>query len=493
MELSITLDAAGRVPLHRQLYDEVRRAIISGRLRRGSRIPSSRAIARSLGVSRSTVTMTFEHLLSEGYLEATVGRGTFVSGDLPIDVAPLVVAERPPPASGNIRLSTYGAALARTEPLETPLGSATIDFRDGRPAFDRFPYDVWRRLVARHIRADAGHFDYASDPAGHPGLREAIAVYLRRERALNVRGEDIVIVTGSQQAIDLIARLLVDPGDLVAIEDPGYIGAARTFAAHGAKVCGVPVDPDGIRVDRLERLGRDVRLAYVTPSHQFPTGSVLSLRRRFALLEWARAHRATIVEDDYDSAYRYEGHPIPALAGLDTEAAVVYVGTFSKTMFPALRIGYVVVPRALREVFTQAKSFADRQSPMLEQCALADFLSDGHFERHVRRMRALYRMRREAMLDALERHLGDAATVVGERAGMHVLVRLHEPLPPDLIERTRSAGVAVVSADCHYLNGGTSDEFIFGFARMETDAIEEGVRRFGNVLADFRREARRSA
>ncbi|HTJ28783.1 MAG TPA: PLP-dependent aminotransferase family protein [Candidatus Limnocylindria bacterium] len=483
MELPlIELDPESGLPLYRQLYEGLRRAIVSGRLARGTRLPSTRALAEVLGVSRTTLTSTFAQLVSEGYLEAAVGSGTFVSTELP-DETPRGGAAATPRESGpSFRLSAYGATLLEAEPLEPPRVPGTIDFRDGRPAFDHFPYAAWRRCIARHLRGGTHAFDYSPDPAGLRPLREAIAAYLGRARAVHCDPADVVIVTGSQQAIDLVARILIEPRDVVALEDPGYPGAQRTFSAHGADVRGVPVDGEGLRVDLLRELDGPVRLVYVTPSHQFPLGAVLPLWRRLELLRWAEQTEAIIVEDDYDSAYRYEGRPIPALQGLDTHGRVVYVGTFSKTMFPALRIGYVVAPRRLRDVVIAAKAFSDRQSPVLEQHALADFIAEGSFERHLRRMRVLYRERRAALLAALRRHIGEDAEVVGERAGMHLVVRLRGVDEAALVQRARRAGVVLTSTRAHYLDGGLRGEFVFGFAEHTQETIDEGVARLAAAL-----------
>jgi GntR family transcriptional regulator/MocR family aminotransferase len=484
MELPIELDPASALPLHRQVYEVLRHGIVSGRLVRGARLPSTRALAETLGVSRTTLTSTFAQLISEGYLFAAVGSGTFVSTDLPDDAAARDEATPPRSGPGAVRLSAYGASVASAEPLEPPRLAGTIDFRDGRPAFDSFPYDIWRRCVTRHVRAGANTFDYSPDPAGVRVLREAIAAYLGRARAVHCDPDDVVIVTGSQQAIDLIARILIEPGDVVVLEDPGYPGAQRTFAAHGADVRGVPVDAEGLRVDLVRRLAGPVRLVYVTPSHQFPLGAVLSFPRRLELLRWAQRTETIVVEDDYDSAYRYEGRPIPALQGLDASGRTVYVGTFSKTMFPALRLGYLVVPRSLRAVVIAAKAFCDRQSPALEQRALADFIAEGNFERHIRRMRVAYRERRAALLDALQRHIGVRAQVVGDSAGMHLVVRLDGVDDATLVPRARRAGVVLKSTRPHYLGSAPGGEFVFGFAEHSIETIQEGVKRLARALGE---------
>jgi GntR family transcriptional regulator/MocR family aminotransferase len=357
MELPIELDAGEGVPLHRQLSTALRDAIVSGRIARGTRLPSTRALADAIGVSRSTVIASFAQLHSEGYLEAATGSGTFVARELPD--APLVPRAR---SSGgaSLRLSTYGASLLDAAPLEPPRIEGTIDFRDGRPAFDAFPLPAWRHAIRDALDGGRDALDYSADPAGYAPLRAAIAADLGATRGIACTGDDVVIVGGSQQAIDIIARVAVEPGDVVALEEPGYLGAQRTFAAVGADLRPIPVDRDGLDVAELARRAPDAHVVYVTPSHQFPLGVVLSSERRRALVAWAKDAGALIVEDDYDSAYRYEGRPIPALAGLDHDGRVVYVGTFSKTMFPALRIGYVVLPPSLRRVVVAAKAHAVR-------------------------------------------------------------------------------------------------------------------------------------
>ncbi len=482
MELPIELDAASNVPLHRQLYDRLRAAILEGRVTPGTRLPSTRALAEALGISRSTITSSFAQLHSEGYLQATTGSGTYVCNDLPDDAADAHLRRPPRTESASIRLSTYGAQLAEAGPLEPPRVSGAIDFRDGRPAFDRFPFDEWRRCIGAAIRREGAWLDYRPDPAGHPPLREAIAEYLGRARAVRCNADDVVIVSGSQQAIDIVARVLIEPGDVVALEEPGYLGAQRTFAANGADLRAIPVDADGIRTDLLTTRAAGARLVYVTPSHQFPLGAVLSSERRRHLLHWAETGGAVIVEDDYDSAYRYEGRPIPALFGLDRSERVVYVGTFSKTMFPALRVGYVVVPAALRAVVFAAKAFSDRQSPILEQRALAAFMVDGGFERHLRRMRLLYRARRAAMLDALRYYIGEDVEVIGDRAGMHLVVRLPVTDSRAFAERALQAGVALMSTEPHHLGASVPGEFIFGFAELDESTMEDGIARLGRLL-----------
>ncbi len=484
IELPIELDASSTVPLHRQLYEGLRGAILDAQVAPGTRLPSTRALAEALGISRSTIIASFAQLLSEGYLLATTGSGTFVSLELPQAPFP---RKHDDEARGttSIRMSTYGASLMEAGPLE-PTRGGQIDFRDGRPAFDAFPHAEWRRALGAAARGESSLLDYSADPAGYLPLREAIAAYLGRARGITCRSSDVTIVNGSQQAIDLVARVIVEPGDVVALEEPGYLGAQRTFAAHGADLRAIVVDRDGIRVDALERHAQGARLVYVTPSHQFPLGVVLSSQRRRDLLAWADLHGAVIIEDDYDSAYRYEGRPIPALYGMDRSGRVVYVGTFSKTMFPALRIGYLVTPPSLRNVVQAAKAFADRQSPILEQRALAAYLTDGSFERHLRRMHVLYRSRRAALLGALQRHFGDRFKVSGDSAGMHIVVRLPIVDTARFVDRARGAGVALMSTAPHHLGEPVPGEFIFGFAEHDEATIDDAIARLGRLLPEFR-------
>lgn len=486
MDIAITLGDSADAPLHDQLYKELRRSIVLGRLAPGQRLPSTRQLAASLNLSRATVIQSFAQLLSEGYLEARRGSGTYVSAQLPDELdrsLPPQGVERA--ANLVVELSAFGEEVQAAAPLEPRVPANAINFRDGRPAFDRFPVAQWRRLLARHCQATAAMLDYTPDPAGHRPLREAIARYLSRARAVRCSADNVVIVGGSQQAIDLASRLLIDRGDAVAVEDPGYPGARRNFVAQGARVIPIEVDDQGLVVEQLfERHAQGIRLVYVTPSHQFPTGVTLPLRRRIELLRWAHRLGAIVLEDDYDSAYRYAERPIPALQGLDEGGCVVYVGTFSKVLFPALRIGYVVLPKPLVDVFTRAKAYSDRQSPLIEQYALADFIEEGHFERHLRRMRALYERRRAALVDELTAAFGSHVEIRGERAGMHLLAKFSVGASNDvLVARAAREGVSLIDAQPLYARTGGDGEFVFGFAELDEARISEGVRRLARAFA----------
>jgi GntR family transcriptional regulator/MocR family aminotransferase len=505
MDIAITLDQRSPAPLNRQLYEELRKAILFGRLKPGERVPSTRALAKSLGVSRTTVTQSYEQLLSEGYLRAATGSGTFVGCQLPDELLKTAPIETLRPAAqtrqagstSSFKLSPYGESLTDTVPFEPPEPDMPIHFKSGRPALEEFPLQQWRRLMLRHCRTnDPSLLDYANGSQGHEPLREAIANYLRRARAVRCGADQVIVVNGSQQALDLIAKILIDRGDQVALENPGYLGARRAFLAQGARLLPAPVDESGIIVEKLPakspaksptksptKSQDEVKLVYVTPSHQFPTGVTLTLPRRLDLLAWAEKNGAMIIEDDYDSEFRYGSRPIPALQGLSNSDSVIYVGTFSKVLFPALRVGYVVAPTPLARVFARAKWLADRQTPMLEQRALTDFINEGHLERHLRRMRTLYEKRRQALVRAIETHFADRVTILGENAGMHLMIKLRSRLSDEeVVERARGCGVGIVNARLYYLGGAGRGEFVFGYAALSERRIREGIRRLAGVL-----------
>ena len=486
MDLILELDERSEQPLHRQVYAGLRAAILAGRVAPGQRLPSTRALAERLGVSRATVTLGYEQLASEGYLEAVRGSGTCVGRQLPDDLLRAAAGRRKPLARGTARppaLSTGGAALAAMAFPRLAVDELPYDFRHGRPALDAFPIAVWNRLLARHGRSrNRALLDYEPDPRGHAALREAIAGHLRQARAVQCDGSQVIVTGGSQQALDLCARVLASEGEVAAMEDPGYPGASAAFLAQGLRLASLPATAEGVSFAPLSRL-RGVRLVYVTPSHQYPTGSVMSLSRRLELLELARKGGWRILEDDYDSEFRYAGRPLPALQGLDAHGSVLYVGTFSKSMFPALRIGYLVAPPGLAEVLARARWAADRQTPTREQLALDGFIREGHLERHIRRMRVLYGARREALLEALHRHLGDRVTVCGEGAGLHLMVHLRKPLSDAaLVSRAADLGVGLESIDGCRIRARGTGEFLLRFGCLEEVTIREGIRRLALAM-----------
>lgn len=493
----------GQGGLADQIYRAVREAVLTGQVAAGTRLPTSRALAAELGFSRNTVVSAFEALRAEGYVVARVGAGTYVAPQLATRVAAAraatnrlaatrrtVARASPLPAP---RLSRLGRALALQAPrrlYDEALAPASLayDFRPCVPDLERLAYDPWRRAVARSAwSVPPAVFDYA-DPAGRPELREEIARYLARARGVVCRGSQVVIVGGLAQALDLATRLFVDPGDAVLVEDPHYLGARRVFSVAGARIVGAPVDGEGVDLARVERARLDrCRLAYVTPSHQFPTGSVLSLARRQALLAWAQRTNAYIVEDDYDSEFRYAGRAIPALKSLDAGERVLYVGTFSKTLLPGLRIAYVVLPAALAELFRAAKWLADWSAPGFEQAVLERFLASGDFERHLRRARTCYAESRAALLEAMgEELVREGAVWQDSRAGLHLLVRFPDRAGEgalDWVRAGRARGLGLYPAAPCYLDPTREPlAFVMGFGRLAPDAIRAGVAELARLM-----------
>jgi GntR family transcriptional regulator / MocR family aminotransferase len=464
--------------LSRQIYRWFRQAILSGRMQRSERLPSSRELADQLHVSRTVVVSAFEQLLAEGFVTGRAGSGTYVADSL----RGTHRSSRASPA--RVRLSRFGKAMeAATWQMDAPAAQAPApryDFAYGRSDVEIFPFEMWRRLLLRHARAaPIRELDYGP-AAGSAALRAAIAVHLRRARAVDCDPAQIVIVSGSQQALDLIARVLIERGDRVAVENPCYQGTREILRAAGARLAPVNVDTQGIDPALLPG---SARLAFVTPSHQFPTGAVLPLARRLALLDWARRADALVVEDDYDGEFHYDDAPIQSLQGLDADGRVLYIGTFSRTVFPALRIGYLVVPKSLTAAFTSAKWLCDRHTATLEQEALAEFITSGMYERHLRRVRRRNAARRASLREAIDRHLGDRVTVTGYGAGAHVaLWPVAQVAEGTLIARAAARGVRVYGMSPYLLTPARRTGLVLGYSRMSEPDIREGIRRLGALL-----------
>ncbi|HEX8556541.1 MAG TPA: PLP-dependent aminotransferase family protein [Pyrinomonadaceae bacterium] len=496
----VSLDGESQTPLYRQLYDCLRRAILAGQLAPGTRLQSTREMASELKVSRNTVVNAYEQLLAEGYLEGQVGSGTYVSRALPEDL--LNVKTLPPRRvrgrAGAPALSERGRAIAAFAPMAPRAPEPVQPFQTGLPALDAFPFETWSKLLARHWRRPADTLLGYGEPQGHAPLREAVASYLGLSRAVRCSPEQVIIVDGAQMAFDLIARVLLDPGDTVWMEEPGYSGARVALTASGARLVPVPVDSEGLNVAAGEALEPGARLVYVTPSHQFPLGMMMSLPRRLALLDWASRADAWVMEDDYDSEYRYEGRPLASLQGLDREGRVLYVGTFSKVLFPSLRLGYIVAPPALVDAFVAARLMAGRHSPAAEQAVLTDFIEEGHFGRHIRRMRTLYRERRAAVVKALGRAAGDVIEVEPSAAGLHVVAWLPEGLDDREVARAAVArGVYVRPVSEFYATPHPRGGLELGYAAFNEAQIHQGAARLAEVVRSslnaWRRGARRRA
>ena len=467
----VSLEARG-APLYRQLTDWFRQAILDGRLRAGQRVPSTRSLANELGISRMPVLGAYEQLLAEGYLESTTGAGTCVARSLPGSTAsPAHV-----PTSGSAR-RRVAKRVAATRLLDSMWLKNLGAFRVGLPALEHFPNRIWMRLITRHVRSTSKAAMIYSESSGQQPLREAIAAYLGTFRGLRCEASQIMVTTGSQQGLQCIAQALIDPGDKVWLEDPGYPGARQAFALVGAKLVPVRVDGEGLDVTQGIRRARDARLAYITPSHQFPLGSTLSATRRMALLAWAERSGAWIVEDDYDSEYRFGGRPLSALQGSDAAGRVIYVGSFSKVMFPALRLGYVVVPRDLLPAFAVIREATDTFTATLPQAAMTDFIREGHFARHLRRMRQVYRERYVALVEAIQEQMPDQLQLIGTDTGMHLTAFL--PEGADDVEFTRraaAAGISVRPLSICYLKPPRRGGLILGYGGATPAQIREGVR-----------------
>jgi GntR family transcriptional regulator/MocR family aminotransferase len=431
-----TLDRADPTPLQRQIYDGYRAAILRGQLRPGEQILSSREFAAELSVSRFPVLNAYAQLLAEGYLESRVGAGTFVSTSLPEQQMSVEIPGRAPAVPSGPRPVSRRSSLYPSIPsLAYVRGWGSFGVH--QPAFDQFPFAIWSNLVARHSRNPHVRAIHHTDPRGAERFRSAICDYLRTARGVHCSADQVLIVSGSQQALDITARVLLDPGNSVWVEEPGYSLQRAVLTAAGCRLIPVPVDEAGMDVETGIKRSPRARAAFVTPSHQYPLGSTMSASRRIQLLNWAHSAGAWVIEDDYDSEFRYESLPIASMHGLDRNARVIYVGTFSKVLFPSLRLGYMVIPADLVDRFIAVRHAMDIFPPYLQQEVLADFILEGHFARHIRRMRQVYKERRSILIDSLAREFPAQSgfEVHGVEAGMHLAMTL----PPGLNDREISA------------------------------------------------------
>jgi len=478
VELSILIEGGSR--LSDQVYRGIRGAILDGRLAVNERLPASRDLGRQLKVSRNTVLAAYERLTSEGYLRSRVGSGTFVDQPLFEDGKP----KRKAPRTATARLSGFGRRLLPPQAI-VPRRDLPFDFRPGIPDLKHFPISAWRRISTRQSRQLSPSSAYYGDAAGDALLREAIAHHFSQSRALHCTGDDIIIVNGSQQALDIIARLLIEPNDVVVVENPVYPAALATFRAAGARIISVPVDNEGLCTDRLPKTAK---LIYVTPSHQFPLGVPLALSRRRALLQWAERNRVVVVEDDYDSEFRYGGRPLDALQGLDNSGCVIYLGTFSKILFPSLRLGFVVPPPNLYRTFLAAKWITDRHTETGEQRIISEFIREGHLARYVRRMQHVYFDRQQILIESLKRHL-PAINPLPAVAGLHIAGFLPNGFPVDeFIARSAATGVGLYSIAPFYISSARAG-LMFGFGSCDASDIAEGIARMSKVYEAMTRSS----
>ena len=471
-------------PAYRWLYDALRTEILEGRLRPGARLPGTRDLAGQYGLSRGTIVTAFEQLKAEGYVDGSVGSGTYVSKVLPEDLlqvrrkaaAPPRAQPRPPRS-----VSEYGR---RVRPFPTIEIRAIRAFRPNLPALDLFPTTLWAQITARRLRRASARLLLGCEPMGYGPLRQAVADYLGTSRGVKCAPEQVAIVGGAQAALDLVARLVLDPGDRVCLEDPGYVGADRVFEAVGAQVSPVPLDDEGM-VLREPGL-RGARLVYLTPAHQFPLGVTMSLPRRLALLEWARTSGALIFEDDYDSEFRYAGRPVPALQGLDRDGLVIFAGTFTKVLFPSLRLGYLVIPPDLVDRFAATISVTSRFAPVLEQAVLCDFITEGHFGRHLRRMREVYAERLSVLLEEARARLAGLLEISTVEAGLQTVGRLRGGIDGEsAAEAAAARGVEVTPLARYYRRHRRRPEregLQLGFAAVDANELRRGVRELAVAL-----------
>ena len=478
----IQLDRDAVIPLYRQLYDWFRAAIIEGQLKPGQRLPSTRSLATELAISRISVLGAFEQLYAEGYLETIAGSGTFVAKSIP-DKAQALTPKPRRIARGSAHRTVSRLATAFLHMREQSQWDCRGVFRISQPALDQFPSEIWAKLVTRHAKSSfTGSMEY-SDPAGYMPLRESIVEYLSTVRGVRCDPSQVLIMTGSQQGLQTAGRVLLDPGDDVWMEEPCYVGARQALSMTGACLVPIPVDAEGLDVAEGVRRSPAARAVYVTPSHQYPLGMKLSATRRMLLLDWAARNGSWIIEDDYDSEYRFESRPIASLQGLDTDARVIYVGTFSKVLFPALRIGYVIVPRDLIAAFTEVRHATDIFSSILYQRVLTDFINEGHFGRHVRKMRMLYMERRNALAGALLKSFGSSLKMMIADGGMHAVALL--PQGSDdcaLAKKAAKDGTLVLPLSTCYFGRSPRCGFVLGYAGSCAEDIRAGVRKLARGL-----------
>lgn len=509
----IVLDPKSDLLLQKQVYEQLRQLILSGQLLPGVRLPPSRKLAEQIGVSRKTVVSAYDQLLAEGYVSSQTGSGTFVSDpsnaretaktagggdgshsdpersgkDASDTRSRMIGTERraneptkavPGPQSKTDSLSLYGRRLAAAEIQSPRLEHIKFPFFNWQPAFDELPLNDWGRIVSKTFRRlESPLLDYAQDPFGHMPLRAALAERLLHTRGLTCSPEQIVINCGLAQSLDLIAKLHSEEGIELLVENPSYRPIRDIFRTYGTHIRSIDVDQSGMKTERLAKLSRhNVKLVYVTPSHQFPTGAVLSLARRLELINWATECGAMLIEDDFDSEFRYRGSPIPAMKTLDKENQVLYLSSFTKVFYPSLAIAFMVLPPRLVEVYTKARWLAADQVSIQIQEALAEFMKSGQFDRHVKRMRTIYARRRRALLDAIEDHLQGTATAYGDQAGLSTMIRIKCELEDEeIIERAKARGLALASTRSSYTRNAVRGEFILGYGNMNEQQIRQGI------------------
>ena len=485
----LRLDGRRKQALFQQLYDQIRGAILDGRLKANSRIPSSRDLMEQLGVSRTTVVTAVDRLIAEGYLHTSQGRGTFISGEIPDEQ---LLPQRIEAKSSTLfltqsnHLGADGKLIVDTDRSNWHTGESK-PFCPGEPALDEFPIAVWSKIVRRVWKSlDPSWLSYG-EPAGYQPLRTQVAEYLGIRRGVNCDPGQVMIVSGTQQAVDIVARISIDAGDEVLFENPGYVSARDAFVKRGAKIIAVNVDESGALVEEAIKKHANARLAYVTPSHQYPLGVTLPIDRRLALLNWARENESLILEDDYDSEYRYAQQPLPCLQGLDQGERTIYVGSFSKVVFPALGLGYAIVPPPMVTAFENALKLVSRPGSQVDQLVLSEFIREGHFVRHLRRMRKTHSLRREVFVAEIEKQLGDKLEVIGCPAGLHCTTILKTgQQDTKLVKLLDEIGIIARPLSGYYLPETKGRDhrngLVFGFASAPPNVIRRRVRQMAELF-----------
>lgn len=485
-------DKKSSLPLHRQIYEALRRAILKGDYRARAKLPSTRSLAAQLGVSRMTVVVAYDQLFAEGYLEGKSGAGTFVAAELPEELlqtsqnrARLSPKESAAPPR-KLNISRHGKWLAETrypDVLRVERTTKFLPFQHGLPAVDEFPFEIWSRIAQKWHRNPPHELLGYGEPAGYRPLREVIAAYLKSARGVNCDFNQVIITSGAQHALTLAAKVFLEPNDAAWIEEPCYLGAKATLLSAGAKLVPVPVDADGFDVQAAIGANKNAKIVYVTPSHQYPLGVTMSLSRRLSLIEWARLNDAWIIEDDYNSEYRYAGRPLASLQGLDRDGRVLYIGTFSKTIFPSIRIGCLVVPPDLAGVFAVARSLGDLHSPLIDQAILAEFITEGHFARHIRRMRKLYETRQSALVEQARKHLAGVLELQKADAGMHLVGWLPDEINAETVTQKAAAENLKVSPIAAYsFSPNPPNGLILGYTSFTEKQIKTGVKKLAQIL-----------
>lgn len=501
--LQVALDPNSILPIYIQIANALRTAILDGKLRDKDKLPSLSKLSASLKVSRSTVHRAFETLASQGYIKINERSGTtvciryqatFQTGQAQAEALKSTHLSTRADLSDDfsahsnrdhIQLSAYGRRLLKLSTESVYSDAPELQAYSSGPALELTPLKHWKSLLERNCRMkDLSRLEYSHEPFGYPPLREAYAAYLIRARAVRCSSDQVIVFSARELRLDLICRMLIDAGDCVAVEDPGYPDVRRRFQSYGANVISIATDQDGLIVDHLERLEQKIKIIYVSPSHVDPTGATLSLARRHRLLEWAKSHGTFIVEDDYASEYRYKRNPLPSLQGLDHSDLVIHLSCLWKVLFPVLRLGFLIVPRSLCEIFSLSKSLNENDLPLFDQFALTDFINDGSLERHIRKTRIIYANRRDALVNALKLSLGDKVNVSNEAAGFELLIKLQTKLKDhEILTLARLHRLPLFSSQPHYIESPPSGEFIVPFAEFEGDRIEDYVVKLRTLLS----------